>query len=153
MLARRFANGVDANVGWKPGSNGGRIMPAFLSSYEDRIYALLRIVAGLLFLCHGAQKLFGLFGGPPAEMSALLWAAGLIEFFGGALVMIGLFAGWSAFICSGQMAVAYFMVHQQHALLPIANKGELSALYAWIFLFIAARGAGVWSVDAARRGT
>ena len=128
-------------------------MPGFLRRFDDRIYALLRILVGLLFLCHGSQKLFGLFGGPPAEMNALLWAAGGIEFFGGALVMIGLFAGWAAFVCSGQMAVAYFLVHQSRALFPIENGGELAALYSWLFLLIATRGAGVFSVDAARRAS
>ncbi|UCE87124.1 MAG: DoxX family protein, partial [Deltaproteobacteria bacterium] len=75
-------------------------MTAFLTPHGDRIYALLRIVVGFLFLCHGAQKLFGLFGGGPAEMSALLWIAGIVEFVGGALVAVGLFANWAAFLCS-----------------------------------------------------
>ncbi len=124
-------------------------MPEFLSQHEDRIYALLRIVAGFLFMSHGIQKIFGVLGGP-AELSPVLWAAGGIELVGGAMIMVGLFTGWAAFICSGQMAVAYFVVHQTQGLLPIVNKGELAALYSWLFLFIAARGARLWSVDAAR---
>ncbi len=132
-------------------------MQQILGPFGDRIYALMRIVVGFLFLCHGAQKLFGVLGGvqgsgAAAEFGTLIWVAGVIEFFGGALVALGLLTGWAAFLCSGQMAVAYFMAHQPHALLPIQNKGELAALYAWVFLFIAARGAGPWSLDALRRG-
>ena len=127
-------------------------MPAFLQSYEDRIHALVRIVVGFLFLCHGVQKVMGgLAGQIPAEMPApIFWAAGLIELVGGALVMVGLAAGWAAFVCSGHMMVAYFIAHQKGGLLPIQNHGELAALYSWIFLLIAVRGSGIWSVDAAR---
>jgi putative oxidoreductase len=123
-------------------------MPAFLSPHEDRIYASLRIVAGFLFMSHGIQKIFGALGG--AELSPMLWVAGGIELVGGAMVMVGLYTGWAAFLCSGQMAVAYFLVHQKQGLLPILNKGELAALYSFVFLFIAARGARLWSLDAAR---
>lgn len=130
---------------------------AWLEPFEDRIYALARIVAGFLFLCHGLQKVFGLFGGRPEQMEGpmapLLWAAGAIELVGGTLVALGLFGAVAAFVCSGQMAVAYFMVHQfgpYEGLFPIQNQGELAALYAWFFLFVAARGSGVWSLDAAR---
>jgi putative oxidoreductase len=124
---------------------------AFLARWIEPIYALLRIVVGFLFLCHGVQKLMA--GGPPPEMPApLFWAAALIETGAGALVLLGLFASYAAFLASGMMAVAYFMAHQPQALLPIQNKGELAALYCWVFLFIAARGSGIWSVDAARRG-
>ncbi len=122
---------------------------AFLRPWTEQIYALMRIVVGFLFLCHGVQKLMA--GAPPPEMPVpLFWAAALIETLGGALVALGLFAGPAAFIASGMMAVAYFMAHQPQALLPIQNKGELAALYCWVFLFIAARGSGIWSVDAAR---
>jgi putative oxidoreductase len=76
--------------------------------------------------------------------------AGVIELVGGALVMVGLATGWAAFLCSGQMAVAYFLAHQKEGLLPIQNKGELAALYSFVFLFLAVRGSGIWSVDAAR---
>jgi putative oxidoreductase len=124
----------------------------FLKPYEDKIYALMRMVTGFLFLFHGVQKLFGAFGGLSDQMPrALGYTAGTIELVGGTLVMIGLFAAPAAFICSGQMAVAYFMVHQPMGLFPITNHGELAALYCWVFLFIAARGAGTWSVDASRR--
>ena len=125
----------------------------FLKPYEDKIYALMRIVTGLLFLFHGVQKLFGAFGGMPAQMPpALGYLAGTIELVGGALVMIGLLTGPAAFLCSGLMAGAYFMVHQTQALFPIVNHGELAALYCWVFLYIAARGSGPWSVDASRAG-
>ena len=83
---------------------------------------------------------------------ALLWTAGLIELVGGGLIAVGLFTGWAAFICSGQMAVAYFMAHQPQGLLPIQNRGELAAIYSFVFLLIASRGSGIWSVDGARGG-
>jgi putative oxidoreductase len=125
-------------------------MTAFLKPHEERIYAALRIVAGFLFLCHGAQKIFGLFGGAPSMPAPLLWTAGLIELGGGALIMVGFRTHWAAFLCSGLMAAAYFMAHQPNALLPIQNRGELAALYSFVFLFIAVRGSGIWSVDASR---
>ena len=124
-------------------------MPGFLKAHGETIYGLMRIVVGLTFLCHGLQKLFGMFGGMPAgvEMNPLLYTAGTIELVGGALIMIGLRAGWAAFMCSGTMAVAYFMVHQKDGALPIQNHGELAAVYCWVFLYIASRGSGKLSVD------
>ncbi len=107
----------------------------------------MRIVFGLLFSFHGAQKLFGLFGGAPGEMpAAMLYTAGIIELAGGALVCVGFQARLAAFLCSGTMAVAYFMVHQSMGLLPIQNHGELAALYCWIFLLLASTGDGIWSL-------
>ena len=122
----------------------------FLRPWSEQIYALMRIVVGFLFLCHGVQKL--MMGAPPPEMPApMFWATTLIETLGGGLVMIGFFAGPAAFIASGTMAVAYFIAHHSlQALLPIQNKGELATLYCWVFLYIASRGAGIWSVDAVR---
>ena len=125
-------------------------MERFLDPHADRIYSAVRIVVGFLFWCHGAQKVLGLFGGGPPQMSALLWVAGLVEFVGGALVCVGLFTSLAAFVSSGHMAVAYFMAHQASGLLPIANRGELATLYAWVFLLIAAKGGGLWSLDARR---
>jgi len=126
-------------------------MPAFLSSFNARAYALLRIVAGFLFLWHGAQKLLGfpspMPGGAPAFV---VYVGGSIELVGGALVMVGLFTWQAAFLCSGLMAAAYWMAHGTKALLPFQNGGELAALYCFVFLFIATQGAGVWSADAAR---
>jgi putative oxidoreductase len=126
-------------------------MPGFLKAHGDTIYGLMRIVVGFTFLCHGLQKLFGMFGGMPAgiEMNPLLYTAGTIELVGGTLIMVGLRAGWAAFICSGTMAAAYFMAHQGNAALPIQNQGELAAVYCWVFLYIASRGSGKLSVDAA----
>lgn len=110
------------------------------------IYAALRIVAGFLFACHGAQKLFGALGGE-RQTDPLMMTAGIIEFFGGLMIMLGLWAGPAAFISSGEMAVAYFMVHAPQGLWPIHNHGELAALYAFLLLYIAAMGSGALSLD------
>ena len=110
-------------------------------------YTLFRLVTGLLFVCHGAQKLFGAFGG--TRMTAPLFVTGgVIELVGGVLIAGGLFASFAAFVASGEMAVAYFMAHAPHAFLPIVNHGELAVLYCFAFLFIAASGSGAWSLDA-----
>lgn len=118
--------------------------------YTPQTYALVRIVFGWLFLFHGLQKQFGLFGGTAAELASLRGAAGVIELVGGALIMAGLFTRPAAFIASGQMAVAYFLSHQPRGAWPIENGGELAALYSFAFLYIAARGAGEWSLDRLR---
>jgi putative oxidoreductase len=127
-------------------------MAAFMRKYEGESYALMRIVVGFLFLWHGSQKLLG-FPPLPAgiEVPAFVtWIAGPIELIGGALVMIGFFTRWAAFLSSGLMAFAYWMGHGTKALLPILNQGEPAALYCFVFLFIAARGAGRWSLDGSR---
>jgi len=121
-----------------------------LKRFESTAYALLRIMAGFLFAFHGAQKLLGMFGGQRVALASMPGAAGIIEFIGGILVMIGLFASPAAFIASGEMAFAYFMVHQPTGTWPIQNRGELAALYAFVFLFIATRGGGPLSVDGIR---
>ncbi|NUR53072.1 MAG: DoxX family protein [Acidobacteria bacterium] len=118
-----------------------------LKRFEPTAYALLRIVAGLLFMFHGLQKLFGLVGGQRMALASLPGIGGAIELIGGLLVMIGLATSPAAFICSGEMAAAYFMVHQPRGGWPIQNQGELAAIYAFVFLFIAARGGGMLSVD------
>ena len=118
----------------------------FWKRFEPYAYALLRVVAGLLFLFHGLQKLFGMYGGQTAELMSLRGLAGLIELVGGALIMIGLYTSPVAFIASGQMAVAYFMSHQPQAFWPIQNRGELAALYCFVFLYISTRGSGPLSV-------
>ncbi len=130
-------------------------MEGFLGRYSTYLYAILRIVSGFLFMWHGTQKLFGF---PPSangggELSALMAVGGGIEFLGGLLIMIGLFTGFAAFICSGTMAVAYFMFHQPKGLLPIMNGGDSAVLYCFIFLYIAARGSGIWSVESMFKGT
>jgi putative oxidoreductase len=122
--------------------------------YAPQVYAVFRIVVGFLFLFHGAQKLLGLFGGmggsgATAPMMSMPWFAGVIELVGGVLVMIGLLTRPAAFIASGEMAVAYFMAHQPRGGWPIQNQGELAALYCFAFLYIATRGAGIWSADGA----
>jgi len=87
---------------------------------------------------------------PPQVPSFVIAIAGPIELIGGTLVMIGLFAGWAGFLCSGLMAAAYWMAHGTQALLPIQNMGELAVLYCFTFLYISSQGSGIWSVDAAR---
>lgn len=124
-------------------------MEKMLAPWSEAIYAAFRFVFGFLFWFHGAQKLFGWFGDPP-PMNAMLWLAGAIEFFGGAMVALGLFASPAAFLSSGLMAAAYFMAHQPQALLPVANKGEMAILYCFGFLLIAAKGSGRYSLDDAR---
>jgi putative oxidoreductase len=120
-----------------------------LRRFEPQAYALLRIVAGLLFLFHGLQK-FGFFGGQKVALASLFGAAAIIELVGGALVTIGLLTPLAAFICSGEMAYAYFTAHQPKGTWPIQNQGELAALYAFVFLYIATRGTGIWGVERKR---
>lgn len=128
-------------------------MPAFMHRFADETHALLRIVTGLLFLWHGTQKLFGYPIPMPEGVPAfIIYVAGSLELFGGILLMIGLFTRWTAFVCSGLMAFAYWMAHGLNAVLPIQNGGELAALYCFVFLYFSARGAGIWSVDAALGG-
>ena len=129
-------------------------MDRLLGRFTEQTYALMRIVTGFLFACHGAQKLFGVLGGQKVELGSLMGLAGIIEFFGGILIAIGLVAGVAAFIASGQMAVAYFMAHapQGTPLSPLQNGGELPVLYAFVFLYVAAKGNGIWSVGSAFGG-
>ena len=123
----------------------------FLRPWEGRIYAVMRILVGLLFMEHGLQKILGLLGGPPAGIPGpVLYLSGGIELVGGFLIAVGFQAALAAFICSGMMAVAYFMVHAPQGFFPIENKGELAILYCWIFLLIAGRGAGSFSLDGER---
>lgn len=136
-------------------------MEPILGRFAEPVYALLRIVAGFLFAFHGAQKLLGAFGGmdgngATAPLVSLMGLAGVIELVGGLLILVGLFTSWAAFVASGMMAVAYFMAHQSQGTWPIQNRGETAVLYAFVFLYIAARGSGIWSLDHAlglgRRG-
>jgi putative oxidoreductase len=124
-----------------------------LAGYAPQAYAVMRIVIGLLFFCHGLQKVFGLFGGvngAAAPLLTLLGIAGLIELIAGALIAVGFAAGTAAFIASGQMAAAYFMGHFPAGFWPIQNDGELALLYCFVFLYMATRGSSIWSIDAAR---
>jgi putative oxidoreductase len=125
------------------------VMTAFLGRYTHHTYALMRIVAGTLFLCHGSQKLFGFPPLPQNPPPFIMFGAGSIEFFGGLLIALGLFTGWAAFVSSGEMAAAYWIAHGTKAALPLVNGGELAALYCFLFLFIAVHGAGIFSLDAA----
>jgi putative oxidoreductase len=123
-------------------------MKAFMSKFSEQCYSLMRIVTGFLFLWHGSQKLFSFPIGMPAGVPAfIIYAAGPIELICGILVMIGLFTHWAAFIASGQMAFAYWIGHGTKALLPLVNQGELAVLYCFAFLFISAKGGGIWSID------
>ena len=122
-------------------------MKPILSRVEGPVYALLRIVAGLMFAVHGAQKLAGVLGGRQAELFSQMWIAGVIELVGGVLVAVGFLASPVAFICAGEMAVAYWTAHAPQSPWPVQNGGELAALYCFVFLYIAARGAGRWSID------
>lgn len=127
-------------------------MANFMKKYEQEIYAAMRIVVGFLFLWHGSQKLLGFPGGSPDGMPAFVtYVAGPIELIGGLMIMAGVFTRGTAFLCSGLMAAAYWIGHGTKAVLPAENGGELAALYCFVFLFIAARGAGIWSVDGAAR--
>jgi putative oxidoreductase len=120
----------------------GRASPAF--------YALLRIVAGALFTCHGVQKLFGVLGGSAVPLLSRSGAAGVIELVAGPLIALGLFTSYAAFIASGEMAFAYFWVHAPRSRWPIVNRGELPVLFCFLFLYIAARGAVAFGLDRRR---
>lgn len=128
-------------------------MKPFMSAFNPHCYALMRIVAGFLFLWHGVQKLFGFPVPMPAGVPAFItYVAGPIELIGGILIMIGLCTRWAAFLASGLMAFAYWIGHGTKAFLPIQNSGELAALYCFVFLFIASQGSGIWSADSLRKG-
>ena len=131
--------------------NGFAISPV----WQQRMLSILRIVAALIFMEHGTQKLLGFPPSPnpgPAVMS-LSWIAGVLELFGGFLLTIGFLSRPVAFILSGEMAVGYWMVHAPQSFFPILNRGDAAILYCFVFLYIAAAGPGPWSVDAARGGS
>ena len=124
----------------------------FLKRFSDQLYSLMRLIAGFLFACHGAQKLFGVLGSPQLVHIPLMLAAGIIEFFGGLLIALGAFTAIAAFIASGEMATAYCLSHGPHGFWPIKNHGELAVLFCFVFLYIASRGDGVWSVRGLLKG-
>lgn len=140
----------------------------YLTSSEGRwapiLLSVLRIVAAFMLMAHGAQKVFGVFmpppqpGAPPAPPFAFnplstMGVAGILELFGGLLLLLGLFTRPVAFVLSGLLAVAYFMAHAPGGFWPIVNRGELAVLYCFVFLYMAAAGGGPWSLDALwRRG-
>ena len=122
-------------------------MNGILARVGPYIYTLLRIVAGLLFACHGAQKLFGVLGGNRVPILSEFGLAGVIEFAGGLMIAAGMLTSLVAFICSGEMAVAYFKAHAPKSVFPIQNGGELAVLFCFLFLYIAARGTRKWGVS------
>ncbi|MCF2487754.1 DoxX family protein [Dyadobacter sp. CY347] len=127
-------------------------MDRALNQYIPPFFAILRIVAGLLFAMHGSQKLFGIPGGSdPVPLISLMGFAGFIEFAGGLFIVVGFFTRLAAFLASGQMAVAYFMAHFPNGPVPLLNKGELCILYCFLFLYIVVHGAGICSLDARRQ--
>jgi putative oxidoreductase len=127
----------------------------FADRYQGIVVSLFRIVIGLLFTCHGASSLFGVFGGALGKGGTVPagtwpgWYAAVIQLAAGAFVLVGLGTRFAALLASGSMAYAYFIVHQERALLPIQNGGELAALFCWSFLLLAVTGPGTWSIDAA----
>lgn len=120
--------------------------------WSPRLLSILRIIAATLFMQHGLQKLFGFPGTQAAspEFLSLVGIAGILEFFGGFLLLIGLFTRPVAFLLSGEMAVAYFMMHASRSYWPMLNQGELAVIFCFVFLYIAAAGGGAWSVDRIR---
>ncbi len=124
-------------------------MNPVLGRFHPHVFALFRLVIGLLFACHGGQKLLGFppggHGRPP--LASLAGISGIIELVCGLLVAVGFLSSVAALIASGEMAVAYFLQHAPHGFWPIENKGELAVVYCFVFLFIAAHGSGDWSID------
>jgi putative oxidoreductase len=123
----------------------------FLDRFSPPLLSILRIVSALIFMAHGTAKLLQfpateMFAQPPATFS-LIWVAGVLELVGGALLIVGLFTRPVAFILSGMMAVAYWMMHAPQSVYPIQNGGDAAILYCFIFLYVAAAGGGPWSLD------
>ncbi|HEY0369065.1 MAG TPA: DoxX family protein [Chthoniobacterales bacterium] len=119
-----------------------------LDRYHGIVFSIMRIIVGLLFAEHGGQKLLGFPPGGHGAGAGLMAVGAWIELVGGLLVAIGLFTRVAAFISSGEMAVAYFMMHAKGGFFPIVNHGEAAVIYCFIFLFIVFYGAGPWSLDA-----
>ncbi len=124
---------------------------SWLASFGEPAYALLRIVTGFMFSFHGVQKIFGVLSEhPQPEFGTQLWIGGMIELVGGVAVMLGLGTRLAAFLCSGTMAVAYIQFHWNWRLdsnfFPTINQGEPAALYCFVFLYLATRGNGRWSL-------
>ncbi len=120
------------------------------STWTPRLLSVLRIVAALLFMQHGSQKLFGYppsQQGPAGPLPPIVLVGGVLEFFGGLLLLFGLFTRPVAFLLSGMMAVAYFMAHAPRGFLPLVNQGELAVLYCFVFLYLCSAGGGAWSLD------
>jgi putative oxidoreductase len=126
-----------------------------LTSWSPRALAILRIMAALLFIAHGTMKLFGFPAGDSpmtAELFSLMGLAGILETFGGLLLLLGLFTRPVAFVLAGQMAVAYFMAHAPQSFYPALNGGDAAILFCFVFLYLVFAGPGAWSLDAVRSG-
>jgi putative oxidoreductase len=126
-----------------------RLPDSFVDTWSPRVLSILRIVTGFLFMAHGLQKILD-FPSPRATQTVLLsmsGVAGLMELFGGALLLIGLFTRPVSFLLSGEMAFAYFIGHAPQGFWPLLNRGELAALYSFVFLYFAVAGGGTWSLD------
>ncbi len=125
-----------------------------LNRYADPVYCMMRLIVGLMFACHGLQLVFGMFGGMPGSEKAIMQVGGWIQLVGGFLIAFGLLTRFAALICSGEMAVAYFMFHVATAstpeakFFPILNHGELAVFYWVVFFFMVFYGAGCCSIDA-----
>jgi putative oxidoreductase len=123
----------------------------WLNKYSDYGYAVLRMMAGAMFSFHGAQKVLGFLAESTPRVGSQIWIGGVIELTGGLLILVGFKTSWAAFIASGQMAVAYFQFHWKFQFgpefFPIINKGELSVLYCFVFLYFASRGGVKWCID------
>lgn len=122
----------------------------FYANWTPRLLSVLRIITGFLFIAHGAQKLFGFLappGAPTPPLFSQIGIGGILEFFGGILILVGLFTRPVAFILSGTMAVAYFQMHAPNGFWPLQNKGELAVLYCFVFLYLSVAGGGEWSID------
>src|SRR5713226_6855482 len=124
-----------------------------LNRFADPVFCIARLIVGLMFASHGGQLVLGMFGGMPGSDNMMMQVGGWIQLVGGFLIAFGLFTRLAAFICSGEMAVAYFMIHVAGAptpeakFFPILNHGELAVFYCWVFLFVFFYGSGRWSID------
>ena len=131
------------------------MLDKYLAPHADRVYAVMRMVAGSMFAFHGVQKLFGVLTEHAPPVGSQLWVGGVIELVCGLGMAIGLFVPGVAFLASGTMAVAYFQFHWKcqggGMILPAINQGELAVVYCFLFLYMACKGAGPWSVDALRK--
>lgn len=127
-----------------------------IQTWAPRLLSVLRIVAALIFMAHGTQKILGFPAAPASGLPAAMtmsWWAGILELVGGALLAVGLFTRPVAFLLSGEMAFAYFIAHAPRNFYPVLNGGDAAILYCFVFLYISAAGGGLWSIDAARRRT
>jgi putative oxidoreductase len=118
-----------------------------LNRFADPFYCIMRLVVGLMFACHGLDKIFGAFHPKAEALPPLMVVGGWVEIVCGFLIAFGLLTRLAAFVASGEMAVAFFMIHAPNGLIPYVNKGELAVVYCFVFFYIFLRGAGSWSVD------